>query len=141
MTIEIRPMSPADLDAVATLATEDPDSASAWTPTDYLAHNTLVAILDNETFAGFASARTLVPRTEHEILNVLVASNHRGKGIASKLLKTLLAAETGIWFLEVRESNTPARTLYKALGFNDFGRRNSYYQNPYEDAIVMRYCS
>jgi ribosomal-protein-alanine N-acetyltransferase len=74
-------------------------------------------------------------------LNVLVAGKQRGKGIGSKLMKTLLAGSDGIWFLEVRESNAAARALYKSLGFSDFGRRKGYYQKPYEDAIVMRFCS
>lgn len=136
--VEIRPVRASDAEALGELIREDD---SAWTVADYLSLNTLVAVMEGDILAGFACARTLVPDTEHEVLNVLVAPNQRGKGIGSKLMKTLLSANRGIWFLEVREGNGAARHLYKSLGFSDFGRRSGYYQKPYEDAIVMRFCS
>lgn len=131
-------MIAADVQATTLLAAEDD---SVWTAADYLGFDTLVATVDKGILVGFACSRTLVADTEHEVLNVLVAPNQRGQGIGSKLMKTLLAAKTGIWFLEVREGNVAARSLYTSLGFSDFGRRKRYYQKPYEDAIVMRYCS
>jgi ribosomal-protein-alanine N-acetyltransferase len=39
--------------------------------------------------------------------------------------------------LEVREGNAPARTLYKAWGFEEFGVRKNYYEDG-ENAIVMQ---
>jgi ribosomal-protein-alanine acetyltransferase len=131
-------MEEADLDAVAELARED---ESAWTLQDYLKNETVVAVLDGGVVAGLAAARTLVPQVEYEVLNVLVGTRFRGQGIGCKLMKKLMGAKSGLWFLEVRESNAIARRLYKSIGFNDFGRRKGYFQNPYEDAIVMRYCS
>ena len=41
-------------------------------------------------------------------------------------------------FLEVRESNAAARTLYEKAGFEQTGRRHSYYTSPLEDAILYR---
>jgi len=41
-------------------------------------------------------------------------------------------------YLEVRESNAPARALYAAHGFKEVGRRKQYYRRPVEDAIVLR---
>jgi ribosomal-protein-alanine N-acetyltransferase len=41
-------------------------------------------------------------------------------------------------FLEVRESNAAARTLYENAGFEQTGRRRSYYTSPLEDAILYR---
>ena len=42
-------------------------------------------------------------------------------------------------FLEVRPSNPVAKALYDSLGFNEIGRRPSYYpaRGGREDAIVM----
>ena len=40
-------------------------------------------------------------------------------------------------FLEVRSRNTPAIKLYTAYGFAEVGRRNKYYRDPEDDAIVM----
>jgi ribosomal-protein-alanine N-acetyltransferase len=41
-------------------------------------------------------------------------------------------------FLEVRNSNAPARALYGSRGFKEVGRRPNYYRRPVEDAIVLR---
>jgi ribosomal-protein-alanine N-acetyltransferase len=39
--------------------------------------------------------------------------------------------------LEVRQSNMPAMTLYRKLGFEVMGMRKNYYTKPDEDACVM----
>jgi len=41
-------------------------------------------------------------------------------------------------FLEVRESNRAARSLYENWAFVESGRRPAYYTEPQEDAIVYR---
>ena len=41
-------------------------------------------------------------------------------------------------FLEVRESNHAARSLYEKWAFSESGRRPRYYTQPEEDAIVYR---
>jgi ribosomal-protein-alanine N-acetyltransferase len=41
-------------------------------------------------------------------------------------------------FLEVRESNLAARRLYEKATFVEKGRRQLYYQEPEEDAIVYQ---
>jgi ribosomal-protein-alanine N-acetyltransferase len=40
--------------------------------------------------------------------------------------------------LELRASNRPALGLYRTLGFVDAGRRSRYYQEPVEDAVLLR---
>ena len=40
--------------------------------------------------------------------------------------------------LEVRESNQSALAFYGSLGFVEEGRRHGYYDEPVEDAILMR---
>ena len=44
-------------------------------------------------------------------------------------------------FLEVRESNSPARNLYSAKGFKEIGIRKKYYRDPVEDAHIMAWSS
>ena len=44
---------------------------------------------------------------------------------------------TAIW-LEVRESNHPARRFYEKHSFLEAGRRRAYYRNPEEDAVLYR---
>lgn len=77
---------------------------------------------------------------EGEILDVAVHGDCRGLGIGRLLVTEALRLfrERGASriFLEVRESNQAAITLYKALGFRESGRRARYYENG-EDALLM----
>lgn len=81
---------------------------------------------------------------EMHLLNVTVAPLHQGRGHARRLLANVYAqasahAASAVW-LEVRESNARARTLYLSEGFTEAGRRRDYYPAPqgrHEDAILM----
>lgn len=78
---------------------------------------------------------------EGEITNVAVAPEHRRRGIAERLVRTLLeeTKPLGIrnYILEVRASNAGAIGLYRKLGFAVSGVRKNFYQKPAEDAVVM----
>jgi [ribosomal protein S18]-alanine N-acetyltransferase len=77
-----------------------------------------------------------------ELLNVAVDPRFRGRGLAGQMLDAVLielgARGARAAFLEVRESNQPARSLYKSRGFSEIGRRKNYYRRPLEDALVLR---
>ncbi len=75
---------------------------------------------------------------EAEILQLAVAPAARRQGAASLLLDAFRSAEPQIdrMFLEVRASNDPAQAFYRAVGFEEVGRRVGYYVDR-EDAIVM----
>ena len=79
---------------------------------------------------------------EGEILNLAVLPEHRRRGIARELLERGFAALTAAGvreaYLEVRESNQAALTLYSAKGFRIVGMRPHYYGSPVEDALVLR---
>lgn len=89
---------------------------------------------------GFLVARHLAP--EWELENIVVAPSARRQGLGNRLLNALLAAaretHSASVFLEVRESNSAARTLYEKAGFKQTGRRKSYYTDPLEDAVLYR---
>ncbi len=74
--------------------------------------------------------------------NITVSAMARRHGVATQLLGALLEhvhAETGsAIFLEVRESNQPARRLYSKAGFQETGLRKNYYSSPREDAVLYR---
>ncbi len=127
-----------DLPEVATIQAESPE-ASAWSVDGYLQLNFLVAEEEGR-IAGFVVARTVAP-DERELLNLAVNRLHRRRGIGRALMKALLAEALGAVFLEVRESNRPARELYKSMEFQEVSLRKNYYDYPLEAAIVMKFHS
>ena len=60
-----------------------------------------------------------------------------GKLMMEEMLMLARERKCDAIFLEVRESNTPAITLYGSYGFKAVGRRNGYYRDPVENAIIM----
>ena len=81
--------------------------------------------------------------TEWEIENIAIAGNMRRCGLGALLVRESLkradeAGAEGV-FLEVRESNYPARALYEKLDFVQTGKRAGYYSDPPEDAILYHF--
>jgi len=79
---------------------------------------------------------------EGHIMNVAVDPDLRGSGVGRALVQKVLddCREAGASFvsLEVRESNLPAISLYRNMGFAVVGKRKRYYENG-EDALMMEY--
>lgn len=75
-------------------------------------------------------------------LNTLcVDEEYRRRGIAKQLWQAVCEMMQGVCtvcYLEVRESNLPARTLYESLGFRQNGYRPHYYSEPEEAAVLMQ---
>jgi ribosomal-protein-alanine N-acetyltransferase len=112
-----------------------------WTSEDFLHSPCTVAELDSR-IVGFIVVRETFPGNqnspaEREILNLAVEPRFRRLGVATYLLQNEIQSGD-VYFLEVRESNAPARSLYSKFGFVEIGRREEYYANPTETAIVMR---
>ncbi|MBQ8236788.1 MAG: ribosomal protein S18-alanine N-acetyltransferase [Oscillospiraceae bacterium] len=99
----------------------------------------LVAV-DGDRVAGYVGSQTVCGETD--MMNVAVTADFRRRGIAEKLVLALVdelkAIGSRCLTLEVRASNTPAQALYEKLGFTQVGRRPKYYQNPREDALILR---
>lgn len=79
---------------------------------------------------------------EGEILRIGTLPEYRRQGLAKKLLSLYFEdarkdRATKI-FLEVREQNLAARTLYESVGFSLSGRRKAYYSSPKEDAVLYQ---
>jgi [ribosomal protein S18]-alanine N-acetyltransferase len=128
-------MTSADLAQVAAVQASSREAAE-WKVDDYLFQESWVLEVDG-VILGFAVSRAVVPALEYELLNMAITPNARGIGHGRTLLWKLLAEYRGLWFLEVRESNTPARKLYETAGFQVTRRRKNYYCDPPEDAIEM----
>jgi [ribosomal protein S18]-alanine N-acetyltransferase len=73
------------------------------------------------------------------LMNVAVDPERRREGIATALIKHLLAEIGGTdkLMLEVRGSNVVAIEMYRGFGFAPVGHRRRYYQDNGEDALVM----
>jgi [ribosomal protein S18]-alanine N-acetyltransferase len=112
--------------------------ASQWEPESYLGYDCMVAI--DTRVVGFLVTRQIAPG-EREILNLAVDPSHRRQGVARMLLEAETRRGKNQWFLEVRESNLGAIGLYQRAGFKVTGRRESYYNNPSEAGIVMKFDS
>ena len=95
---------------------------------------------ENGTVAGYVGSQTVCGETD--MMNVAVTADFRRRGIGEMLVNALVeelkALESHSLTLEVRASNTPAQALYEKLGFKEVGRRPKYYQNPREDALILR---
>ncbi len=101
----------------------------------------LALVIEGEDVVqGFLVARSI--GTEWEIENIAIAGPARRRGLGTRLLGEFLdrvrRRGAGAVFLEVRESNRAARTLYERWAFIEDGRRKRYYQNPEEDAVLYR---
>src|SRR5207245_6054253 len=75
------------------------------------------------------------------VMNLVVAPEHRRRGIATRLLAALFGQTDGDdrrgFTLEVRVSNEAAIELYESMGFRSQGVRRGYYTDNREDALIM----
>ena len=146
-TATIALMQPEDLAAVIEI--ERMSNSHPWTERNFRdaitsGYLSLVA-REHGHICAFAIARTFVD--EAELLLIAVTPNERRQGVAALLWIELtqrlrIAGATEI-FLEVRASNTPARTFYVSRGLTQIGLRKNYYPSGVhdgdrEDAIQMQ---
>jgi ribosomal-protein-alanine N-acetyltransferase len=92
--------------------------------------------------AGFILGRTAAD--EAELLSIGVSTEHQrhgiGRQLTAALVRTAKKANARRLFLEVGSNNVAALGLYRALGFEEIGRRKGYYaakQGPAQDALTM----
>lgn len=101
----------------------------------------LLTAEEDGVFAGYIGLSAVID--EGYITNVAVSKQCRGRGTGSRLVKSMLSLgeELRLSFisLEVRESNSPAVTLYSHQGFSREGIMKDYYTLPRENAIIMTY--
>lgn len=144
--IRVRPATREDIPAILEIERATP-TAAHWDEQEYLRAlrpgglpERVLLSAEDGVVHGFVFAKVLGP--EWEIENVVVHPDCRRRGLGSQLLADLIlrARSRGASsvYLEVRESNHPARKLYSQLGFSEIGRRKSYYSDPEEDALLFR---
>ncbi|MDN0081441.1 ribosomal protein S18-alanine N-acetyltransferase [Crenobacter sp. SG2305] len=142
-TLTLRPASALDLTLLATL--EARSTAHPWSEGQYRGsfesgHQLFIAQLDAE-IVGLAVIMLVLD--EAHLLNIVIDHDWQGQGLGRQLLGELMLRmrQQGAlrMFLEVRESNAIARSLYESLGFSECGIRKHYYraEQGREHAILM----
>lgn len=98
---------------------------------------------ENSTIAFIAGRVVSGPDgPDAEIYNIAIAGRLQGTGLAGDLLTAFVTecrarGVRSIW-LEVRVSNSRAIGFYRKNGFQAVRTRPGYYQDPREDALIMR---
>lgn len=143
MEIEIRKLEQADIREI--LAIEEVSFPTPWIASFFKDELNLPisraysARLSGEqnTLVGYSINHLVLD--ELHTLNIATHPDYRRRGIASGLFNHALESnpEVRVIFLEVRESNNPARSFYRKMGFREIGRRKRYYYDTKEDAITM----
>ncbi len=150
--IRVRPAQSQDVPGLMEIASQSV-TAARWNEQAYAklfapeAPPGLVGLVIEEDgqAMGFLVGRSVDGQGDHEweIENVAVSGPARRRGLGSHLLGEFLRMVRDRGgrevFLEVRESNQAARKLYEKWAFVEAGRRKAYYQNPQEDALILKF--
>lgn len=125
--------------AIEAACFSDPWSAGAIAA--QLAAPTGLSLIAEENGAPLGALFLSCLPPEGEVYRLCVLPAARRRGVGRLLLARGLEAEreAGVlrMFLDVRASNEPALSLYRAFGFTECGRRAGYYRAPREDAVLM----
>ena len=143
MNTDLRSLEPGDLDPVEEI--ERASYPTPWSRSMFVAELrkpsslALGAYSEDGDLVGYAFVSRYVDAWH--VMNVAVATDFRGRGIATALLERLFEMtatdpQRG-YTLEVRVSNVQAIRLYERLGFEARGIRSGYYTDNREDALIM----
>ena len=144
MTVELRAATARDLPVLSEMETRlfphGPWSEGALSGHLAAGHTLSLLLFCDGVPAGYLLAGFSPP--EGELYRIGVLPAYRRNGYGRRLLSAFFeeadrrGADT--LYLEVRESNTAARALYGATGFVGYCRRDNYYRDPCEAALLLR---
>ncbi len=144
---EIRKAKQVDLAEILLLERESP-TAPHWSAGEYAAllqpgesvRRCLFVAVQTVGLGGFSVGS--VVGSDAELESVVVHDSLRRQGLGSSLCRAMMEWSqregAAAISLEVRAASPWALRLYGGLGFVATGRRPRYYQDPTDDAIVMR---
>ena len=141
--IKIQKMTIQDLEEVTRI---DSNFPSAWT---YSAFEQSLKI-QNECYILIQSRSKKIvgffigapTDLEYNIYNFAIHPEHHRKGYGTFFLRRIINnhfKKYHDYYLEVRKSNTPAIELYFKIGFKVVSIRKEFYNDPVEDAFLMKY--
>ena len=132
-------MTPAEM---AELHRAEPTGQRAWSEAEFSAMLSASNALSVTCDAGFALGQVIVD--EAELFLIMTKPEHRKQGVGHRILATFeqQAFQNAVRriILEVADTNTAARALYTANGYQQIAVRKNYYTFPngsHADAIVM----
>ena len=100
--------------------------------------NVLVAKIGDKV-VGYVSFTVIID--ECQIINFATKNEFKRQGVGKKVMEALLdygkARGVTKYFLEVRQSNEGAISLYEKYGFVPVGISKNHFSQPREDAILM----
>lgn len=142
--LRFAPLTPEWLDAVVAIeqtAYTHPWSRGNFIDAQVAGYEIQLLLADTQVLGYFVAMPVL---DEVHLLNITVAPAHQGQGLARLLLDALdlwSRARLARWlWLEVRQSNARARSIYETHGYRQVGERKRYYpvhQGERETAIIM----
>lgn len=108
-----------------------------------ISENDLATVLVAEcdgAFAGYADIWVIAG--EGQLNNIAVMPEMRGRHVGQTIMNELIARLRAVnayeMSLEVRSGNEPAIGLYEKLGFEVIGRREGYYLDNGDNALIMK---
>lgn len=137
---------PADLDAIMVLERAGFDEASRWSAESWTAElagaDRCVLVAGRSGHGELSGVATFqVVGEVADLHRIMVAPDHRGRGIGRALIEAGLAwvgeRQGRRVLLEVEQDNAPALALYRRLGFVGLARRKDYY-GAGRHALVMQ---
>ena len=99
-----------------------------------------IGILELETKKLLGLCSAWIVMDELQITSIAVHPIHQrkglGKSLLSDLIKRSISLKTNQIHLEVRETNEPAKALYKSMGFKTKGNRSNFYKDG-SNALIL----
>ncbi|MDO4813513.1 MAG: ribosomal protein S18-alanine N-acetyltransferase [Gemella sp.] len=140
--IEINKVGVEHVDVLSVIDREnfaDPWSKEMFKQELEQANSEYYAIFNGEEIIGFCGGWYVVD--EYQINKIVIDKKYQNKKLGSLFLLYIMQfySERGAKrvTIEVRESNAAAIKVYERAGFKVVGKREKYYQNNGEDALVM----
>ena len=132
-------MTPAEM---AQLHRAEPTGQRAWSEAEFSAMLCASNALSVTCNTGFAVGQIILD--EAELFLIITKPEHRKQGVGRRILATFeqQAFQNAVRriILEVADTNTAARALYSANGYQQIAVRKNYYTFPngsHADAVVM----
>ena len=147
-TITLRPATEEDLPIIHVIETEV--YPAPWTPNFFriifhMNKDFFLVALDGDEIIGYTVGEIELmgkksnPRKAGHVMNIAVKGTHQGRGVGTMLLDEVeskfIQGGADIVYLEVRESNLNAQSVYKRRGYEYVRTAKDYYGD--EDGYIM----